>query len=828
MKSRLLALLIATTASAADYKTGIDADYSGTAGVDYQIEHSFHDRTLFDRKVVYIKATTDITLSHNDRNVSYAGSGRYSAVVEPNVGAILYKIDRDLQWGPSWGDGGGSKTFSMFGGGTQSITQFNNTTYSAPFALEDLTYDGSTPVVGTTGSTGTITNWGTYYWRGILDDVGDEWHVLTVADYDSFVSDAEGKASDGNVILLVVNPKTPCLTISVTGDAQFYTTPAKIYFQPKIHNQTTYFSAGTGTVSFSLVDINGNDVVYRINGGSWSSPAANPVLDQDDFSAGSNTLEYYYEGNEAYVKTRTVVKDPAYPSAGETHGHLLWGDSDGLDAIKARVDRAPYSSTYTLFDQNDNTKNPLTNFDAAYQTGKRSVFGKFAVSNALVAAIEGITFVPAGKSKSSALYAKQMIMDSERTLQIVGMEIDHSGRALPTRELFYRGYYDVDCTFSIAFAYDFLIANFKSTQQTGGITAVEDYYIRDLLAGCAYDAMLQEGNYVGQQYPNTGMWGTARNIGGLIVAMAMPSYSTPYYGTSGFDGNTTVYPWTPFPDTPLTWKKVFAENDATLVGYPNLNYRFGVEEYQWPASSPGDFDDRIAYLAPSLMGHVFAILSNTTKMHTDLEYPRMDAGRVKMGNNTVIGLKNPSEVYTAYTDGVDNFFRKFALLLWNNDLHPDTAADGITYGKWVGLNYPGQTEAEGYEIYRTAPYSFVYYDDTFDAPPPSGVPDAPTALTATASGAGTILLTWSSPEGEVNGISIQRSLDGSTGWEQISSVPAATEAFTDRLRLLPSTAYYYRVLAYNADGNSDPSSTASATTGALSSGNTNTRSLLTR
>lgn len=813
MKLLFSLLLLAVVALRADYKTGIDATYAGTEGVDYVIEHRWHDPRMFDHRTVYLKSTTEITLAHNARNVRYSGSGKYTAVTEPNVGSILFKIDRDLQWGPSWGDAGSNKTFLVFGGGTQSIAQFNNTTYSAPFALADLTYDGSTAVVGTTGSSGTITNWGTYYWRGIEDSIGDEWHVLTVADYDSFVTDAEGKASDGHVILLCVDPLAPVIAVAAAGDAQFYTTPAKVYFVPKIHEQTTYFAAGTGTISITLTNIStAADVQYRINGGSWVDAGGVTVtLDQDDFSEGSNTLEMRYEGS-AVVRTRTVVKNPTHPSAGESHGTLLLG-ADGLAAVTARRSRDPYAWTWNNnLKKNDNTRNPLTNFDAAYQTGARSIYGDFALNNALVAAVEGASFVPTGKVKTSAQYATQMLMDNQRCLHPVGFEIDHSGRALPTRENYYRGYYDMNAAFSMAFAYDLLIDFYKSSDETGGITPVEDYYIRDLLAAYAFDAMMQEGNYVGQSYPNTGMWGTARNIGGLIVAMAMPSYSTPYYGTSGFDGTTTVYSWTPFPDTPLTWKKVFLDNDATLAGYPNLNYRFGVEEYQWPASSPGNFDDRIAYLSPPLMGHVFAILSNTTKLHTEKTYPRMAAGFEKMVGNTVVGLKNPSEVYTSYTDGETTLYRKFGLLLTANSLHPDTAVEGIDFGKWVQANHPNQAEAEGYEIYRNAPYSFAYYDDLYIAAP-SGAPAAPTGLTANVTGNRYIEIAFEHDGVDVQTFEVERSTSSGSGFAQIALLLSNQTSVRDAA-VAASTTYYYRVRATNGEGSSLYTSEASATTAA--------------
>lgn len=102
--------------------------------------------------------------------------------------------------------------------------------------------------------------------------------------------------------------------------------------------------------------------------------------------------------------------------------------------------------------------------------------------------------------------------------------------------------------------------------------------------------------------------------------------------------------------------------------------------------------------------------------------------------------------------------------------------------------------------------------------PPSGVPDAPTDLAAVASGAGAIILTWTDASSDEDGFSVERSPNGSTGWTTITVLGGDTETYTDASALLPGTEYFYRVLAYNADGSSDPSNTDSATTGSLGPG----------
>lgn len=74
-----------------------------------------------------------------------------------------------------------------------------------------------------------------------------------------------------------------------------------------------------------------------------------------------------------------------------------------------------------------------------------------------------------------------------------------------------------------------------------------------------------------------------------------------------------------------------------------------------------------------------------------------------------------------------------------------------------------------------------------------------------------ILLEWEDNSNNEDGFSIEHSLDGGTGWTQIAQVGADVTSYlitpeTDGID--PSVANYFRVRAYNSDGNSDYSNTA--------------------
>lgn len=90
-------------------------------------------------------------------------------------------------------------------------------------------------------------------------------------------------------------------------------------------------------------------------------------------------------------------------------------------------------------------------------------------------------------------------------------------------------------------------------------------------------------------------------------------------------------------------------------------------------------------------------------------------------------------------------------------------------------------------------------------------PAAPSGLTATATSASDIHLTWTDNSSNEDGFKIDRSADGSTGWTQVQQT-VANAASCDDTGLSAGTSYYYRVCAYNAGGTSAYSNIANATT----------------
>lgn len=89
-------------------------------------------------------------------------------------------------------------------------------------------------------------------------------------------------------------------------------------------------------------------------------------------------------------------------------------------------------------------------------------------------------------------------------------------------------------------------------------------------------------------------------------------------------------------------------------------------------------------------------------------------------------------------------------------------------------------------------------------------PAAPSALSATAASASQVNLAWTDNSGNETGFKIERSTDNLT-FAQIATVGAGVKTYAVT-GLTATTAYYFRVRAYNSAGDSAYSNTASAST----------------
>lgn len=93
----------------------------------------------------------------------------------------------------------------------------------------------------------------------------------------------------------------------------------------------------------------------------------------------------------------------------------------------------------------------------------------------------------------------------------------------------------------------------------------------------------------------------------------------------------------------------------------------------------------------------------------------------------------------------------------------------------------------------------------------SATPIPPSGLTAATITSTQINLSWNDNSTNEDGFGIQRKQGTDGTWDEINTVPADTASYEDA-DVLPGNTYFYRVYAFNANGNSDFSNEASANT----------------
>lgn len=713
-----------------NYKSGIDVVWGvgdeSDEGVAYAEEYFYHDKLIDDHKVIWIRDDTPIRMATNARNVAFAvqsntgilqtiGVNGLDGILDSgDEGVIRYKIDRDRQYYWKWADNW-----------ARTETAKVLPAYTAPFTLASQTFEPGVPVVGAVGfKTTNYADRVNNYCRGILDSVGDEWHVISYAhDSSEFLRlrtpmvDQRDYADDGKTVLLVVNPKTPCLSVAVTGDAQFFTSRPKAYWTPKICDQTTFLLPRTGSVSLLLRNIYGAPISYRINGGSTVDVGLAYVsLTDAAFSNGSNTLEYWYTATPAVKRTRTIVKNPTHPSLAEPHGYFLFGDASGYATALSRITRAPYLSTYTIYKTRRDT-NGQQDFDSSAGLGKRwagswNLHGfNSSLRNAFVAKVEGFSYTHPSSPKSFGRYAIEMLLDNARTIDPLGFEMSHTADAIPSRELHRIGYYDCVPSEESIFAYDLIAANFRSDQVAGGLTPIEDFFIRDVLAGFVYEAMQWSADNCIIGEPQ--MWGGARMATAAYMAMIMPEYSTPYYGTSGFGTVQTTYPLCPYQDDQYTWKQALFDDTATRKSFPNFKWYTGfsknginadmfIHADEYPDYRAGDWRPKSSYFSGGLMGDRLMTWSNMAMLwgggKTD---PLYDLAISYACNGTFVGRQDPAGQKGPY---------RFPMFRMLNARFPEVANKNTA---WIqGL--PGtDNNSDDKQMQDAGVFGFAWYDDRY-------------------------------------------------------------------------------------------------------------------
>jgi hypothetical protein len=621
-----------TPQAISEHKSGISLKVFGTYGIDYLVENWYHDPRIDPRCVVYLRADTKFNFVHNAQNIVNFRP-ETATLVGPEVGTIRYRVDQEYGRRGVWTNGWGSGAFPAWPG---------------PRSFDALEIAAGVPVVGSLGPVPGVTpnnttcSDGTFYWRGVQDAFNDEWHVVAVADDDAGVSASLLKGAggpvntvwqgDGKVYYFVIAPSTPSISIIPRDTpSQFYTTPAKVYFVPKIHTQTTFVSGkcnleiaalGDAKCRYSLVPLG--------EAASWQD-YADPI-DLATLAADTKYELSYRIGESGPIKTRLLHYNPAFPSDAETHPNdILWKGTEGLDAIKARInDPNPTTPNRHLYGEIYRSSR-----DYAFMNGEdppyaiplldgRRTRPQFGLpSSAQTLLIEGL-----GKYPNKEQVFHDSMLDNTLGLDPVGDELVHF-TGTPCMELMQAGGYSTgDLAVSMALGYDWHIKSFRRGLTLRGFTAVEDYKIRDIMASFVHATMIDFSHpyqvSIDANGFDKGMWSTAWLANSMMVAAVMPEYDTPYFGTSGAPKGSQPSPrtWAPWKDQAHSWWEVSNSKTITPLGAPNLTKKTGI--YGLINETPV-WNDRAGYFnGDHLMGHVYYFLMNFRANYDGHHYEHLD------------------------------------------------------------------------------------------------------------------------------------------------------------------------------------------------------------
>ena len=248
--------------------------------------------------------------------------------------------------------------------------------------------------------------------------------------------------------------------------------------------------------------------------------------------------------------------------------------------------------------------------------------------------------------------------------------------------------------------------------------------------------------------------------------------------------------------------------------------------------APPPLVDYVAYGDQFGSGEVFGTYADT---HTDdgnyQYFTEKVSGGKKQDRTTYMGhfwrfdivggdqITVITNAWRSATSDNDNF-----VFAWSDDninyhdlFTVDSEADNITYSGTIPNTVSGPVWIRVIDTDRTGGNSrsrdslfvdHLYIRVVRDGPPTE--PNAPDGLVATATGKTSIDLSWADNSINESGFRVERSLDDSS-WSQVINVGSNVEAYSDT-SLTAGTTYYYRVFAFNGEGDSAPSVSASATT----------------
>ncbi|MBW2457271.1 MAG: hypothetical protein JRI68_22375, partial [Deltaproteobacteria bacterium] len=531
--------------------TGISVEVQGVEGVDYAVERLWFDRAVDDDLILYVHADVPIVLRHNENNVVGAATP-WTAGLHP--GTIVYKID---------GDGLRGHDVNLYhaapanGQPLEAPLSAIQSQYVAPFTMA--------PFAGQVGP-------GPDFHRGMQDEHGDEWHVLSCWDVDPENSDDErdDQTNDGKMLLVVVDPITPAIAFDAPEGEKYYTTAAKLHYVAHLHRQRTYVTAG---VQLLLTNISSGEAIhYQVDDGASQTYSA-PLFASDLFGETDQTYTFrYWIGQDGPQKEREIHFEPAQPGTDETHPRMLYPDPQALADDQVIVAAGGEPAEAILEPPHYlGMPDPPVDFRTGLRYLRENLYdgGYYYQTKRLSTAIREYARLGVLQEDEGLMRRAVDGLLFLYTIDPLGCESPDGRYGGPCQERCM--YSDGRVTINAALAYDLLAGLFTPEQgHAQGMSAIEHLKIRDNLAGEA--AMML-------RYPTSNpepFWRTRRATGSprnvqlemfiASLAMAMPTYDSHYFGTSGADGVTQAeHLFAPFEDTALAWITI---NDAGYVEHP--------------------------------------------------------------------------------------------------------------------------------------------------------------------------------------------------------------------------------------------------------------------
>ena len=261
----------------------------------------------------------------------------------------------------------------------------------------------------------------------------------------------------------------------------------------------------------------------------------------------------------------------------------------------------------------------------------------------------------------------------------------------------------------------------------------------------------------------------------------------------------------------LTGHEIEVSSDAGLVWSPLENVGPGQSTYLHvglPANTTRHYRVRAVNVrGPSPPSNIASATTGATTTVTSPDAPTDLTASVSGPNAIDLSWTEPANTGGSAITGYRIQVSLDGNTGWTN-LHTGTSTT-YTHSELIA----GTTRY--YRVYASNQFGESGPSNTANATTSASVtaPDAPTDLTASASGANTIDLSWTEPANTggsaITGYRIQVSLDGNTGWTNLHTGTSTTYTHSE---LIAGTTRYYRVYASNQFGESDPSNTANATT----------------